>query len=196
MNDDTLSFGLQGLTCAGCVGRAEAALTALPGARDVRVNLADHSARISGVMPDAVVSALADAGYPADPAVARFEVPNMSCASCVARIETAARTVPGVTVARAQLPTRSMTVETLGAVDAISDALTAAGYPPKPVIADSQDAPDPARGLLHRFALAAILTLPVFVLEMGSHAIPGMHHWIARTIGMQTSHVIQLILTA
>lgn len=42
---------------------------------------------------------------------------------------------------------------------------------------------------------AFILTLPVFILEMGSHLIPGMHDWIMRTIGMQTNWYLQSVLT-
>ncbi|MEO9631779.1 MAG: heavy metal translocating P-type ATPase, partial [Sulfitobacter sp.] len=38
-------------------------------------------------------------------------------------------------------------------------------------------------------------TLPVFVLEMGGHLIPAFHHWIAATIGRETSWFIQFILT-
>ncbi len=40
-----------------------------------------------------------------------------------------------------------------------------------------------------------MLALPVFVLEMGSHLIPGMHHWVAGTIGLQNSWYLQCVLT-
>ena len=30
---------------------------------------------------------------------------------------------------------------------------------------------------------ALLLTAPVFILEMGAHLVPGMHHWIATSIG-------------
>ena len=195
MTDISLSFGVSGLNCASCVGRAEAALVALPGARDVRVNLADHSARITGVTPDAARKALDDAGYPAQTTQIRWDIPKMSCASCVARIETAARAVPGVVSAEARLPTHALHADVLGDPEALRAALVTAGYPPKDT---STDAPtlNPARPLFVRFLIAAVLTLPVFVMEMGSHMIPGVHHWISATIGMGTSHVIQLILTA
>jgi hypothetical protein len=35
----------------------------------------------------------------------------------------------------------------------------------------------------------------VFVLEMGSHLIPGMHEWVMATIGMQASWYLQFVLT-
>ena len=43
--------------------------------------------------------------------------------------------------------------------------------------------------------LAAALTLPVFVLEMGSHLIPSVHMWVMNTLGMQVSWIIQFVLT-
>jgi cation transport ATPase len=43
--------------------------------------------------------------------------------------------------------------------------------------------------------LAAALTLPVFVLEMGGHLFPAFHHWVHATIGLQTSRLIQFALT-
>lgn len=43
--------------------------------------------------------------------------------------------------------------------------------------------------------LAAALTLPVFVLEMGGHMIPAFHHWVMSTLGQQLSWSIQFVLT-
>ncbi|HEY9034188.1 MAG TPA: copper-translocating P-type ATPase, partial [Pseudomonadales bacterium] len=44
-------------------------------------------------------------------------------------------------------------------------------------------------------ATAALLTLPVFVMEMGAHLIPAMHHWLATTIGQHNNWLIQCLLT-
>jgi Cu+-exporting ATPase len=43
--------------------------------------------------------------------------------------------------------------------------------------------------------IAAALSLPVVILEMGGHMVPAFHHWIAGTIGTQTSWTIQFVLT-
>ena len=43
--------------------------------------------------------------------------------------------------------------------------------------------------------VAGVLTLPVFVLEMGSHLIPAMHDWVMNTVGMQRSWYLQFVLT-
>ncbi|WP_299553765.1 heavy metal translocating P-type ATPase [uncultured Tateyamaria sp.] len=195
MTDRTLTFTLQGLHCASCIGRAEAALTALPGAHDVRVNLADHSARISGVSADVAMEALDQAGYP--PAIRHMtmHVPSMSCASCVGRIEAVAQAVPGVLKAEVRFPTKTLVVDILGSDAALRNALKAAGYPAD-IPEDNAGEVNEARLVFRRFLLAAVLTLPVFVIEMGGHLYPPLHHWVARTIGVANSHLFQLLLTA
>jgi Cu+-exporting ATPase len=52
-----------------------------------------------------------------------------------------------------------------------------------------------ARQLARRTLLAAVLALPVFAMEMGSHVIPALHDLIRDGIGIQTSWVIQFALT-
>lgn len=195
MTDTSLSFGITGLNCATCVGRAEAALAAIPGAQGVRVNLANHSGQVTGVAPDAVVQAQTAAGYPPQIKLARFDIPAMSCGSCVVRIEAAAQTVPGTLSAHVHLPNHSLSIETVGSLEAVRDALAHADYP---AVAAEPQVPikDPSYALFARFLWAAVLTLPVFLAEMGGHLYSPIHHWIAGTIGVQTSYVLQLLLTA
>ncbi|MEO0938117.1 MAG: heavy metal translocating P-type ATPase [Pseudomonadota bacterium] len=192
-------FQISGLHCASCVGRAEAALAAIPGARGVQVNLASHMGRAAGVSAEQVEKALAQAGYPARRVTARFDVPDMHCGSCVGRVEAAAGQVPGVLDVAVNLADRTLTLTTL-AGDAETPrgaqaALAEAGF--QATRADAEDAaPDEAPGAFRRFLIAALLTVPVFVLEMGAHMVPTFHHWIMQTIGMGTSHLIQMVLTA
>jgi Cu+-exporting ATPase len=42
--------------------------------------------------------------------------------------------------------------------------------------------------------IAATLTLPVFILEMGSHLIPAMHQWVMGVLGERTSWTLQFVL--
>ncbi|HAU80293.1 MAG TPA: heavy metal translocating P-type ATPase, partial [Stenotrophomonas sp.] len=51
-----------------------------------------------------------------------------------------------------------------------------------------------ARALRRSLLLAAVLTLPVFILEMGSHLVPAMHHWVMHAVGLQTSWYLQFAL--
>lgn len=42
---------------------------------------------------------------------------------------------------------------------------------------------------------AAVLTVPVVVLEMGSHLVPAIHMWVMETIGQQGNWYLQFTLT-
>ncbi|WP_147114832.1 heavy metal translocating P-type ATPase [Tateyamaria sp. syn59] len=192
-----LTFGLSGLNCASCVRRAEDALAAMPGAQEARVNLADHSARVSGVSASDVVRVMDEAGYPAAVRRTELHVPGMSCASCVGRIEAAVRSVPGVVRADARLPTKTVVFETLGPDAAVNAALDAAGYPAEHSHApDAPEEVDAGASDFRRFVVAALFTLPVFLIEMGGHAFHPLHHWVMRNIGTANSHLFQLVLTA
>ncbi len=105
----------------------------------------------------------------------------MTCASCVARVEKALKAVPGVIDASVNLATEKATVRFAGG-GAIEGALTAAvekaGYSVRqrteasaaqPTMADRKEAE--ARELTWSTAIAAILTLPLFVLEMGAQSV-------------------------
>ncbi|MEO0752718.1 MAG: heavy metal translocating P-type ATPase [Pseudomonadota bacterium] len=67
MTTQPMRFEIDGMSCAGCAGRAERALAAVPGVMDARVNFAARSALVEA--PDVTAQSLADAltsaGYPA-----------------------------------------------------------------------------------------------------------------------------------
>ena len=65
--DTELSFDIEGMHCASCVGRIEKALVATPGVHDVHVNLATERASLRSAGPDAqaLIGVLAAAGYKA-----------------------------------------------------------------------------------------------------------------------------------
>ncbi|WP_104018730.1 heavy metal translocating P-type ATPase [Roseovarius nitratireducens] len=197
---------LDGLTCAGCVRRAEEALSAVEGVTRADVNLADASARIDtsdSVPLRNIAAALDRAGYPLRKAETVLSVDKMSCASCVGRVEAALADLPGVLDVRVNLATESARViHAEGAVTARDLAVAAgeAGYPATLAQGgESRNAAarktDEARKMARRTGLAAVLALPVFVLEMGGHAIPALHMLIADTVGMQASWILQFVLT-
>ncbi|WP_298861717.1 heavy metal translocating P-type ATPase [uncultured Sulfitobacter sp.] len=203
--ENSTTFHVREMSCASCVGRVEKALLAVPGVQSASVNLAAETATVamaegSGMEP--VVTALKDAGYPAELQTYRFSIENMSCASCVGRVERALGAVPGVVTASVNLAQESATVQALGVSAAqISQVAGAAGYPAR-LITDEGDTDDTrdrkaseAAQLKSMTLLAAALTLPVFVLEMGSHLIPALHMWIMDTMGMGLNWGIQFVLT-
>src|SRR6056297_4130368 len=103
--DTTWRIEVQGMNCAACAGRAERALGALPGLRDVSVNFANGRASmvVQGAQASDVAEALEAANYPAREESVTLSVSGMSCASCVNRVEAALKAVPTVLDARANL---------------------------------------------------------------------------------------------
>ena len=198
---------LENLSCAGCVRRAEAALSSVPGVSGATVNLATRDAVITAA-PETDMATLRQtmqrAGYPLRAAQLELALEGMSCASCVARVEAALRAQPAVLRADVNLATGRAQVEHLGGaaeIDAFLAATKAVGYDAR-ILAEGSPAENPktrhdaeARALRGNLALAAILTLPVFILEMGGHAVPAFHHWLHHQIGMQTLWLLQFVLT-
>ncbi|WP_227268012.1 heavy metal translocating P-type ATPase [Roseobacter weihaiensis] len=200
---DVYSFEIEGMTCASCAGRVEKTLKGIDGLTDASVNLANETAKVSGAAPaSALQAALDTAGYPARTETFSLTIEGMTCASCVGRVEKALIALPGVLEASVNLASETATVTVLaGSVNLIdlSAATRAIGYPAKVRETATEDQPDhKAEEITHlrrMTLLATLLTLPVFVLEMGSHVIPAIHHWIAMNIGMQNNWLIQFALT-
>ncbi len=196
---------IEGMHCASCTGRVERALRQVPGIDAVAVNLAAETAQFGAQDADALsraAEALTALGYPARTGRAVLTIAAMHCASCVGRVEKALKAVPGVLEASVNLAAETATISYLEGVtdaSALAAASTSAGYAAEIRAAeDSVSRVDrkagEARVQKRRMLTAAALALPVFVLEMGAHMIPGFHHLIANTIGIQTSWLIQFVL--
>ena len=196
---------IEGMSCASCVGRVEKALKAVPGVASANVNLATEKAEITFTAPvdyGALIKTVENAGYSVPAAKTELSIEGMTCASCVGRVERALASVSGVRSAHVNLATERASIE--GSVDpaVLIKAVEDAGYDAK-VIDDSaaQDAEAASRkdaelAVLKRdLIIAAVLTAPVFLLEMGSHLVPGVHDLIMNSIGMQASWYLQFALT-
>lgn len=66
---ETVELSVDGMTCGSCVQAATRALTRVPGVKSVDVRLQDGAASVTGEglasQAQALVGALAEAGYPA-----------------------------------------------------------------------------------------------------------------------------------
>ncbi|CAG2160147.1 unnamed protein product, partial [Oppiella nova] len=151
---------------------------------------------------EALIKAVEHAGYEVADAATELSIDGMTCASCVSRVEKALKAVPGVKEANVNLATERATITGTANVAALIAAIDKAGYDAKeiqtaiPDQTEHLEKKDQERAELKRdLILATIFALPVFILEMGSHLIPGMHHLIAQTIGIQNSWYLQFILT-
>ncbi|MBL8445630.1 MAG: copper-translocating P-type ATPase, partial [Zoogloeaceae bacterium] len=116
------------------------------------------------------------------------------------------RRVPGVVDANVNLATRRASVSTLGVAadvtlaQALVQAVSKAGFGARvatDISAETRAAKAEAEDLeLQRAVwIAVALTLPVFVLEMGSHLVPGMHEWVMVNLGHRVSGWLQFVLT-
>ncbi len=197
-----LSLAISGMTCAACAGRVERALAAVPGVEAARVNFATERAVVTGSADAAsLIAAVGKAGYAVTAPTQDFAITGMTCASCVGRVERALLAVPGVSAATVNLATESARVDGIASPDALLAAIRKAGYEARSAggaSAATLRAADRARDadqLKRDVILAAALTLPVFVLEMGGHMIPAFHHWIMANIGQGTSWLVQFLLT-
>lgn len=207
-----ISLPIEGMTCASCVGRVEKALKAVPGVETVAVNLATERASITTSVPVGrahLVAAVENVGYSVPPKSAtavgpiELSVEGMTCASCVER---ALKAVPGVTQAVVNLATERATIRGSADVATLIAAIKDVGYEAK-AIGVAVDATEDEkaeraekkeverRELTRDFTVATVLTVPVFLMEMGSHLIPAIHGLIEATIGKQWNWYLQFVLT-
>ncbi|MEC9402792.1 MAG: heavy metal translocating P-type ATPase, partial [Pseudomonadota bacterium] len=173
---------------------------------DVAVNLATESAQFSAT-PENVAAAVAkldELGYPARTQKVTLNIQSMSCASCVGRVDKALEAVPGVLSVSVNLAAETATVVYAEGVTSVQDLMKASadiGYPASIAEAGatqdrSERKAEEARELAKKMAIAAAFALPVFLIEMGGHLVPALHHLIASTIGQQASWVLQFVLTS
>ena len=203
-----LSFAVGGMTCASCVGHVEKALAATPGVASAAVNLATERAEVvigGDVTAAALAAAVEDAGYDVAIDAIDLSIGGMTCASCVAHVEKALKSVPGVVAASVNLATERAEAKVLRGAASVQDLIRAVeddGYEARALdrAAGAQDRERAAReaeqvSLRRDLTVSALLTLPVFALEMGAHSIPALGDWIMGTLGHQTPRVVAFLLT-
>ncbi|MFL5216974.1 MAG: heavy metal translocating P-type ATPase [Microvirga sp.] len=206
---DTIDIPIQGMSCASCVNRVEKAIRSVEGVTAANVNLATERAHVefapAEADPAAVAEAIRAAGYEPSDSTVELKIVGMTCASCVSRVEKALKRVSGVLEANVNLATERASIRYLGGPDMLGrliEAVERTGYEAEAIRQDHDrtDREQAAReaeiaGLRRSLAIAAILTLPVFVLEMGSHFIPAVHDWVMGTLGHRASWYLQFALT-
>ncbi|MFZ1885325.1 MAG: heavy metal translocating P-type ATPase [Rhodoplanes sp.] len=192
MSED-LSLRIQGMTCASCVGRVERALKKVPGVVDASVNLATEDAHVVAdpalVNANTLIGAVKGAGYEPEVAQTTFAIGGMSCASCVARVESAVRRLPGVVEANVNLATEKANISyfpKMLTLAKIADAIAAAGYTASPedaqASAKSEDGKDGELLALRRnFVFATAFTVPLVIVAMGKD-IPGLREVMFRLL--------------
>ncbi|MGZ9147225.1 MAG: heavy metal translocating P-type ATPase [Candidatus Deferrimicrobiaceae bacterium] len=169
---------VEGMTCASCVARVEKALSRVEGVTEASVNLATKTATVAAnprkTGPEKLAAAIRDSGYEVPARKTEFPVEGMTCASCVARVEKALASVPGVLSASVNLATQSGTVVFLpGVADvgALRAAVEKVGYAvpeveaeEDPVARQERMQREEERSLMTRLRVGFLLGVPLFLL--------------------------------
>ena len=201
----SLTLPIDGMSCASCVSRVERALRAISGVTDVTVNLAAENARIrfkGGVEAARLMQVVKDQGYAIPVHTIPLAIEGMTCAGCAAGVERALLSVSGVTSANVNLAAEKAFVTGIAPVEELVSAVALKGKTARALRSDKAPIDrtarreDEVRELRRRVLTAGLLTLPVFILEMGGHLVPGMHHLIMATLGVQTNWLIQMAFTS
>lgn len=135
-----------------------------------------------------------------------LNVSGMTCASCVGRVEKALKNVPGVVDASVNLASGRAHVNLSTSGPTASDltkAVINAGYEATVAVDRKADAQKRERqlkeelqALKRAFVISALFTLPVFLLEMGAHVLPGFADFVHNTLGHRNSAILQFVLTS
>lgn len=195
-----IEIGIEGMSCASCVGRVERALSNQPGVSVSQVNLATEKASVEFDQPatiEGLVEAIRDAGY--QPRLESAEVPvfGMTCGSCVSRVERALNKQPGMIRASVNLTTQKAFVEFLP--DALSLAriyqtIRDTGYEPQEPDAQAVDEDKEGVNLRSKVIFAAALTIPVVLIAMGK-MIPALEALYTSVLPHRGWMTIEWLLT-
>ncbi len=193
MPHNTVELPITGMSCASCVAKIEATLARQPGVVEAAVNLATQRAsiRYENGSPHDLVDAIRGLGYEVPAASVTIAVRGMSCASCVAKIEGALASLPGVLAATVDFAAGRATVEYVPGQVAPADlrrVIRALGYETGDGAETATGPEDLAeretrsheallRRLRRKIAVGAVLSVPVF---LGSY--PALFPWVPNVL--------------
>ncbi|MEX0915157.1 MAG: heavy metal translocating P-type ATPase [Wenzhouxiangellaceae bacterium] len=199
---NNLRVHLPDMHCASCVSRIDEALSSVEGLTH-STNLGTRQARIGYESPKALeraLKALEKTGYPAASETRTLAIEGMHCASCVHRIERELEHVPEVLDSNINLASNRARLEVVEGAD-LTPAIAAvrrAGYDAREFEqqADGEQSREQreSASLKKRLVVSALLTLPIFVLDMGGHVVPGLAAWLDANIGRGVLHWIFMVL--
>jgi P-type Cu+ transporter len=171
---DKASIHITGMTCTTCAATIGKGLSETPGIEQADVNFASEKASIKYDPTKVDLAQIRDTvsqlGYGVATKKSIFPVGGMTCASCVARVEEALSSVPGVISASVNLASEKATVEYLEGTEPVDmrRAVKDAGYELGPEAQALEDVTTAAqreiRGLRNRFIVAAILAASIMAL--------------------------------
>ena len=165
---------ITGMTCTTCAATIEKGLAETAGVEQAKVNFAAVKASIeydpSKIGLAKIKSTISQLGYGTATKKSIFPVGGMTCAACVARVEQALSSVPGVISANVNLASEKATVEYIEGTELVDlrRAVKEAGYELGSEAETLEDVTTAAqreiRRVRNRFILAAILAATIMAL--------------------------------
>ncbi len=177
-----VTLPVTGMTCASCVAHVGHALKEVPGVDEVTVNLATEKATVRvrpGADVTSLIHAVEDAGYGVKTEQVTLNVGGMTCAACVAHIESALRGVAGVLAANVNLATERATVKYVPGLSSIADlrkAIEDSGYSVTGVVGE-EDSGGTGPRELRRLKVKAAFSLAIAAFIMALMFAPWLWPW-------------------
>jgi len=179
------SIPITGMTCTTCAITIEKGLAETPGIEHANVNFASEKASIEydpkKVNLSQIKKTISELGYEVATKKSIYPVGGMTCATCVAHVEEALKSVSGVVSAVANLGSEKATVEYLESTTYadLKKAVEEAGYELGKELKALEDVSEisqrEVRKIRNRFIFAAILTIPI-VIMMLTPSFTGMEY--------------------
>ncbi|MCO5730943.1 heavy metal translocating P-type ATPase [Rhizobium sp. SSA_523] len=204
-----LTIEVEGMSCASCVRRVENAAAKVPGVARSSVNFASESLTVEpgeGFSAPALADAIRKAGYQPKAESVTLTLEEPLGAEGPDQVKAALGGLSGLVSVSAAPGSAAVTVEAFGrdSRQAAAKALRQSGFlleRPKAVAPESagqnhgHSHHDEDAGRLKRdLVIAAVLTLPLFIGEMGGHLYPPFHHWLMTVIDPQWLHYTYFVL--
>jgi len=171
---EKVNLPITGMHCANCALNLEKGLAGTPGIKQAVVNFASEKATLdydpAQISLAKIKNTVSESGYGVATRKSVFPVGGMTCASCVARVEQALASVPGVISAGVNLASEKATVEYIDGVNPadLKRAVREAGYEPGDEAGTPEDVAVTARREVrssrNRLIVAAVLAALVMAL--------------------------------
>lgn len=209
---ESLIIPVEGMTCASCVKRVENAAAKVPGVAASAVNFATESLTVEpseGFSAAKLADAIRKVGYEPKSESLTLALEKPLAQGEAERLKAALFSLTGVVSATATDGEHTVTVEVFGrdAKRAVTGALRTAGFSlEKPHVHPSHTQSSHSQSshfqaehaheghnhheedadiLKRDLAIATVLTLPLFVLEMAGHIYAPFHHWLMGAVDVQ-----------
>lgn len=199
-NQQRITLGITGMTCAACSNRVEKSLSKVDGVLNAAVNLANEKATVifdeQQTTVDELIKRVEKIGYGVTEERIELTLSGMTCSACATRIEKVLNKTDGVVQANVNLASEKATVKYINGmtdIDAIIGRVKKIGYDAKPAVKENAEAEKEAKEQQYKkqrnaFIIGAVISIPFLIAMIGeftgNHALmmPGWIQFILATV--------------